>query len=372
MRIVHVSDTHLGYTAYRKVDEESGLNQREIDVYRAFESFVDRTLELRPDLILHSGDLFDSVRPTNRALSFAMDQLHRVSEAGIPMVAIAGNHSTPRLRETGSVFRLFEHIEGIYPVYRGRLERIEIGEMMVTALPHSEPEMMQRGLEELKPSKEFRYNVAIMHAGVVGLGVFRMNEFNERLIKSSYLRGDFDYIALGHYHEQVEVGPTACYAGSTERFSFTEADHEKGFLLIDLENGRRRFEPLEVREMLDLGPVDAYGKDPVALQEEIESVLQTDLHDRIVRLTVRNVSPSTYKGLDFNRIADLTGEALHFERRFEVQQEATSAQLKDASLTSLEQEFRAYLSRRPVEGVDKDRLLDRGLYYLERRLEGSS
>ena len=40
MKILHVSDTHLGYSAYRKVTED-GVNQREIDTYRAFEQFVD-------------------------------------------------------------------------------------------------------------------------------------------------------------------------------------------------------------------------------------------------------------------------------------------------------------------------------------------
>ncbi|RLF47403.1 MAG: exonuclease SbcCD subunit D, partial [Thermoplasmata archaeon] len=66
MKILHVADTHIGYSAYHKVNE-SGLNQREVDVYNAFEQFVDYAVEKKPDLIVHSGDLFDTVRPTNRA-----------------------------------------------------------------------------------------------------------------------------------------------------------------------------------------------------------------------------------------------------------------------------------------------------------------
>ena len=75
MKIFHLADTHLGFSAYNKIDPDSGLNQREIDFYSVFQRFVDIALETKPDLILHSGDFFDSVRPTNRAISFVMDQL---------------------------------------------------------------------------------------------------------------------------------------------------------------------------------------------------------------------------------------------------------------------------------------------------------
>ena len=110
MKIFHLADTHVGFSAYNKLDLDSGLNQREMDFYSVFKKFVDYAISAKPDLILHSGDFFDSVRPTNRAISFGMDQLLRLADAGIPIIIIAGNHSTPRLRETGSVFRLFEHL----------------------------------------------------------------------------------------------------------------------------------------------------------------------------------------------------------------------------------------------------------------------
>ena len=79
MKFLHVSDTHLGYSAYRKSTED-GINQRELDVYNAFERFVDYALKIKPDLIIHAGDLFDAVRPNNRAITFAIKQLIRLSE----------------------------------------------------------------------------------------------------------------------------------------------------------------------------------------------------------------------------------------------------------------------------------------------------
>ena len=110
--MLHVADTHLGYSAYRKVTED-GINQREVDVYDAFKQFVDYAVKSKPDLIIHAGDLFDSVRPNNRAITFAIKQILRLSKQGIPFVLIAGNHEHPKLKETGHIFSIFDHIEQI-------------------------------------------------------------------------------------------------------------------------------------------------------------------------------------------------------------------------------------------------------------------
>ena len=127
MRFLHVSDTHIGFSAYHKVTP-AGLNQREQDFFDAFARAVDLALGERVDAVLHSGDLFDSVRPSNRAVAFAMEQVKRLGEAGIPFVVIAGNHETPKLRETGSVFRFLEFLPNTFPVYRGQYERVRIGD----------------------------------------------------------------------------------------------------------------------------------------------------------------------------------------------------------------------------------------------------
>lgn len=375
LRIVHVADTHLGYSAYRKVCDDGtplcGLNQREVDTYRAFEAFVDKVLELRPDVVLHSGDLFDTVRPSNRALSFALEQLVRLSDAGIPTIIIAGNHSTPRLRETGSAFRLFEHLKDIHPVYRGAYERFVIGDLTVHAVPHSEGDGFKEQLPLIERCPDTRYNVAMLHAGVAGFSEFRMNEFNEQLVESCFLKEDLDYIALGHYHQRYDVTRNASYSGSTEHFSFAEAGQPKGFFHIDLERRKRDFIELPVRPMVDLGPVDARGLDPASLRDELETLLSQDLEGKIVRLVVRNVPRTLYVTVDFKRLRELASKAEHFEPKFEVVQENVSLTSGAATLSSLEEEFVSFLDRYPVANVDKDALKLVGLDYLKRGLEGS-
>ena len=45
------------------------------------------------------------------------------------------------------------------------------------------------------------------------------------------LKPNWDYIALGHYHCFTRVEDNACYCGSTERFSFSEAGEIKGYAM---------------------------------------------------------------------------------------------------------------------------------------------
>jgi len=189
MKILHISDTHLGYTAYRKVTDE-GMNQREIDVYNAFIQIIDYVIKNKPDLILHAGDLFDSVRPTNRAISIAIQQLIRLTKSDIPMVIIAGNHETPRLKETGHIFTIFEHLNNIYPVYNNKYEQLsyEIKNKKITihAIPHCHTKKdFSESFKKIKKNKSSDFDILLTHGAVSDLKEFRMNEFNELIIPIS-------------------------------------------------------------------------------------------------------------------------------------------------------------------------------------------
>ena len=106
MRIAHLADTHLGYSAYGKADPESGRNQRAVDIENSFESAISDILTRDVDLVLHAGDVFHHTRPSWSTLTHFVRQMRRLEWARIPVVVIAGNHDTPRLRTTGSVFGL--------------------------------------------------------------------------------------------------------------------------------------------------------------------------------------------------------------------------------------------------------------------------
>ena len=77
MRIAHLADVHLGFRQFQRLDA-TGVNQREADVAGAFRRAIDAVIEQRPDAVLIAGDLFHSVRPTNRAIIEAFAGLRRL------------------------------------------------------------------------------------------------------------------------------------------------------------------------------------------------------------------------------------------------------------------------------------------------------
>ncbi|MBC7081722.1 MAG: exonuclease SbcCD subunit D [Thermoplasmatales archaeon] len=362
MKIFHVSDTHLGYSAYHKLSPD-GLNQREADVYNSFEQFINYSLENKPDIIIHSGDLFDSVRPTNRAIVFAMKQLIRISDAKIPFIIISGNHETPKLRETGSILKLFEHLPYIYPVYKGKLEEIEIGEALIHAIPHCfSNEELKKNIENLKIRKN-SLNILTMHVGIIGIKEFRSGDFNEQVISSGYLSEEFDYVALGHYHKGVQVTKNSYYAGSTEHFSFKEAGEIKGFYEVDLSDKLKlNFIPLKVRGMIDLGKIDCLelSADEI-LKEFLKRIEEHDIREKIARIELNKISREKYKMLDWEKIKNASSRAMHFEIVHEfLEIENIKGKTK---IGSIEEEWKEYISQLNIK--EKEDVEKLALKYLE-------
>jgi DNA repair exonuclease SbcCD nuclease subunit len=368
MRLLHVSDTHLGHAAYHRVSER-GLNQREEDVLAAFTRVVDKALELRPDVVLHSGDLFDVVRPSNRCVAQALEQLLRLARAGIPVVAIAGNHEAPRLRETGSVFRFLEFFDGLRPVYQGKAEVVRVADMAIHAVPQAaSQEEVRLQLEQAHPAGDAAYHVLTAHVGVSGIRAFAMGELNEQVVPTSALDPAFDYVALGHYHGCAEVAPHAWYAGSTERMSFAEAGQPKGFLLADLEAGSVEFHPVATRPMLDLPPIDAAGMDAPSLQRAVLQALDaSEPAGKIVRLRVQRVPRHVHAGLDAPRIQRATRDAVHAEVRYDLVRSGAREE-RDGAIGPLGEEFERFLAAQPLEGLDRAQVRGRAVGYLQEAL----
>ena len=371
MKILHVADTHLGYSAYRKATED-GINQRELDAYDAFKRFVDYAIKTNPDLIVHAGDLFDSVRPNNRAITFAIKQVLRVSKAGIPFVIIAGNHEQPKLKETGHIFSIFDHIENIYPIYNEKYETFdfEINNEKITI--HTIPQYTSKkdfneDLKKLKPNKSTDYNILISHGSVTGIKEFSMNEFNELIIPTKTLGKEFDYIALGHYHRFTKLNDKTYYSGSTERFTFIDAPDKKGFIELELKNNKlkTKFIELKNRPMIDTKPIKCSN---LKLDEIMKTIKQTvkeiNPQEKTIRMTLEDIPAHIYRGIDFGEIRKLSNDAVHFEIKANVVKEDSEKISTNSKIDALAQEFKLFLDDQNVK--EKDILLDLGIGYIEK------
>ena len=367
MKLVHLSDTHLGFSAYSKLDVAEGINQREADFYRAFQEAIDKTIELKPEVVVHSGDLFDTVRPQNRAIDFALRQLIRLSESGIETVLVSGNHSTPRLRETGNIFRIFEHLKHVHPVHEPGGKTIVVGDATIYALPHSMNPSLAEITSGLRPSRDTKLGVLVIHAGVVGTDTYKMDEFNEQTVPAENISPEWDYVALGHYHEFKKVCPRAYYSGSTERLSFGEAQQKKGIVEVDLDSHAVKFHELSVRSMVDMEVFDASKlTSSEILQEAKERISGAIIDERIVRLTVKNVAPDAYRSLDVQAIRRMGSSALHFELKVDKVEGEGQKQVGDTQIGLLADEFKKYVTSLDVSDEKKSKLMEMGMPYLMR------
>jgi len=352
MKIVHIADTHLGYSAYNK-RAENGYNQREEDIVNSFKEAVKRIIDLNPSAVLHSGDLFDSVRPTNRIVSIGISELLKIYNAGIPLVLISGNHETPKQLYTGSIYNIFEALDldksHFKIIYKDKYETFEIDGLTVHAIPQCTTDAIFRKeldiVHNVKLNKDVK-NVLMLHTGVTGMKEFSHGESNELLVDYEWLKDSkMDYIALGHYHNYVKVVGNAWFSGSSERMSFNEVGPEKGFLIVDL-SGETRTELIRVgtRPMINLPPIDATDKDSVVLFEKIINLIEKENPSgKIIRMTVRNIPQHVMNALDTKKIREAAKDAVHFEPKYEKLNEEGKLEEVKISSGGIREEFRSFL-----------------------------
>lgn len=373
MNILHLADTHLGYTAYRKTTSE-GINQREQDTYDAFEQIVDKAIQKRPDVVLHAGDLFDMVRPNNRAISCAIQQINRLVKHQIPVVVIAGNHEQPRLKETGHIFQVFEHIDHVYPVYQNRYETIALetknGKLVVHAVPQcTSQDQFKKELQKISIPKNGDYHVFLGHGSVRSIKEFSMNEFNELFIPESLFQQPFDYIALGHYHKYSKLQSNMYYAGSSERFTFADAGEKKGFINVHLgKKLKTSFETLTIRPMIDISPISCEQKNTQEVMKElIKTLQQRQRSGALLRVRLNDIPQHVYRGLDFQEIRKAHDKALYCDIKITKADPQKTKNQNTTQIGALLNEFHAFIDQQKM--ANKKQLKDLGTTYIE-KIEG--
>ncbi|WP_182129272.1 exonuclease SbcCD subunit D [Nitrosopumilus sp. b3] len=369
MKIVHFSDTHLGHSDYGKFDSESGINKRENDVYQVFKEIVDHIIKAKPDLAIHAGDLFDSIRPSNRAISIALEQLSRLSKEKIPTVIIAGNHSTPRQKSTDTIFKILQYFPDIYPVFGGKYEKLKIGDCSIHAIPHSySDEDLQEGIKKLKPDKSSKYNIMVAHAAIRGVEEASWGEFKEQTIPVSALKSDFDYIALGHYHRFLKIKDNAYYCGSPERISFNEVNDKKGFLEVTLDDFSVKHVPTTARDMLIFKPIECEKLSATEIVTELEKMVSGKINDKIVKVFFNNIPRHVHSSLDLQKIRQIMSNALHYEPVYNWKFD-DSSNMVSSQIGSINEEFENYLKNIELEKKELEEIKSLGNEYLNNVIE---
>lgn len=368
MKLLHFSDTHLGFSDTYRIDPQSGLNQREQDFYDAWRQVIDAALELKPDFVVHAGDLFHTPRPSNRAIRVALEGIQQISSAGIPFILVSGNHETPRIRSTGSIFEAVSLFPNVYAAYRSRLETFVVKDVEFICLPHcSTQDELELALKELQGLGEsLRPRILVTH-GAWSRSEYGMGEFNEQRLPDleETAGARFDYVALGHYHRPVEIRTNVCYSGSTERTSFNEHANACGYLVVDLTTGERQRSEIKTRPMLKLPVLDCTGKTAADILQDIAVSASTVPEGAMVQLCLDNVEADAFIKLEMRQIDDLFRHALYLEKQvFRRIDERRDAQNENTIIRALPIEFAAFLESMSEKSLPKEKLLQMGIRYL--------
>lgn len=368
MRIAHLSDTHLGLRELHHTDAR-GRNVREQDVYDVFARAIARAIELKPAVVIHSGDLFHGYHPAAAALGVALDQLERLRAAEIEFVAIAGNHSTPRGGAIEHPFSLLQRF-GVHAVH-GQPQQLRFGDLGVTAIPHShDHEEMAGWIAAAEPDPEARFNVLVAHLGLEGLARVGAGEPGAAELPGELLESvaDFDYIALGHLHQFDRPRVNALYAGSPERLSWADRSTRKGIVEVDLaaepmDKAFARLHEIEGRPRKRLPAVDG-GKSRDLTKAICRLAKSKGLEGAIVKVPIANVTFEKFGAIDRRKIGEAFADCLHFELEPEFVASGSGA-LQPAAPA----ELRDFLARRVPAGVESEVFVTRGESYMTRAAE---
>lgn len=250
MRLLHLADLHLG-----KCVLEAPMLEDQRYILRQILSLAQ---EHAVDGVLLAGDVYDRSIPPAEAVELLDDFLCGLSERGIPVLAVTGNHDSPERLEFGS--RLFAG-RGVYIAgrYDGTVRQVtladEYGPVHIYLLPFLRPavvnarlgcsaantdEAVRAALEGL-PLCPAERNLLVAHQFVSAGGECPSLCESDTIsvggsdnVDVSCFDG-FDYVALGHLHRAQRMGrDTVRYAGSPLKYSLSEARHVKSVPLLTL------------------------------------------------------------------------------------------------------------------------------------------
>ena len=250
MKLLHIADLHLGKKLH-------GYDLLE-DQKAALLEILKIAEREKPNVCLIAGDVYQTSTPQGNAMELMSDFLYRLSELGIEVFMISGNHdSSQRISYLSQLLkRANVHVTDRF---EGRLQTImtedEFGPVAIHLLPFIKPievraqlpgctastyEEAVRAVIEASEIDPAIRNVLVCHQYVTGS---EEGGSEERIVGGSEditlaALEAFDFVAMGHVHKpqtfRMAGGGLASYAGSLLPYAVSEGGYDKSCSLITL------------------------------------------------------------------------------------------------------------------------------------------
>lgn len=344
MRILHLSDVHIGVETYGRPATEAdvdalpdsfapdvrrhtyvGFSTRLLDFLASLDEVVDFATRERVDLVLFAGDAYKSRDPSQTHQREFARRVATLAARGIPVLLLTGNHDIPPTPGRATALDIFPTLQVPLVQVGDRIatHRVDTpsGPLQVVTLPWARrgallARLEQRGatIEEITRQVEQELSdrirreaealdpampaVLVAHATVAG--AVTSSERSMMLGRDYVLQhGDvalpaFDYVALGHIHKHQVLGdrPPVVYSGSLQRVNFSEQDDVKGFCLVSIDTdappGERaswEFVPVEARPFVTVDvKVSPESDDPT--EAVVRAIARRHVAGSVVRVRV--------------------------------------------------------------------------------------
>lgn len=234
MRLLHTADLHLD-SPLRGLDRYPGAPVEAVRgaTRRALENVVALAVRERVELVLIAGDVYDGDwRDYNTGLFFAA-QMARLRDAGIPVVAIRGNHDA-----ASQISRTLPLPDNVRILGEERPETLVLEDLGVAvhgqgfatrAVTHD----LSAGYPDPVPGA---LNVALLHTSADGRPG---HDPYAPCSPAALARRGYDYWALGHVHarEVLAREPYVVYPGNPQGRHARETG-PRGVALVDVRDGR--------------------------------------------------------------------------------------------------------------------------------------
>ena len=253
MKIVHCSDLHLGK---RFSGNKDYVKKRYMDFFNAFATFIDKVEEIKPDVCLIAGDIFDK-KEINPDILSKTEYLFKKLKDNVKkdIIAIEGNHDNSRILEDSWLEYLQE--QNILKVFYYNKDFEEKNYLKIDDInfyPVGYPgfmidEALTKLSEKLNPQEK---NIVIVHTGISG-GTNTL----PGLVSTSILdlfKDKTIYIAGGHIHSFTTYPKEKPYFFVSGSLEFSNVQNEKsdkkGFILFDTDTLNYEFIELEHRKRI--------------------------------------------------------------------------------------------------------------------------
>ncbi len=353
MRFLHLADLHLG----KKVNEFSMIEDQKY-ILKQILNIID---EKEVEAVLIAGDVYDKSVPSAEAVILLDDFLNNLAKRQLKTFIISGNHDSPERVGFGADIM---SLAGIYMAkpFSGAPEKVTLsdksGKINIYMLPFIKPaivkhfykdeeiatyeDAMELVMKNTKIDKRQR-NILIAHQYVSG--ATRCDSENMPIggideVSAKNFEG-FDYVALGHLHGPQHIEKeTIRYAGTPLKYSFSEINHKKSALIVDVKKkGDVEFEKIPLKPLHDMVEIKGLYDELTAksFYEDMDTksyihVTLTDEEDKpnameLLRTIYPNIMKLDYdnkrtrKNQVVNGVSEIENKSKHelFEEFFELQ-----------------------------------------------------